>query len=165
MIAPEIKDFLEALSYVATIVGIPVAIIVFVFEKRKDRRQREIETFKDLGEEYVAYLTLCLEHPDLSGFDPCCYSEDAARSGLDAKTLTLLTVLVAMLESSFVLYQGHRSAIRAKQWQGWHDYIVDWAKRPDFRKAWPIIVSSQFDTDFVSYMDQIMRENESTSAT
>jgi hypothetical protein len=160
MTFPEIKDVLEALSYAATIIGIPVAICVFLIEKRKDRRQAEMDAFREADARYVSYLTLCLEHPDLKGFDPCCYSEGATKSGLNAQALTLFTVLVAMLESSYILYRDQRPAIRAKQWQGWHDYMVDWARRPEFRRAWPIVLRSQFDTDFVQYMDKIMRDAE-----
>jgi len=149
---------LEGISHLATIIGIPIAITIFVLEKRKHRKQLELEAFMEADERYRNHLMLCLQYPELNGFDPCCFGESAKNCDLDAKNLTMLALVVSMLESSFVLYRGHEEQLRSKQWQGWRLYMVDWARRPEFRKAWPVIRCSQFDTEFIECMDQIMKE-------
>ena len=70
----EFKDVLDAASYVATIIGIPVATLIFLNEKRKERSAREVETYVYSNEKYIEFLKLCLEHSDLDCFD--CSSRD-----------------------------------------------------------------------------------------
>ena len=163
MISPETKDFLEALSYLATIIGIPVAIVAFIAEKRKDRRARARDAYVEANARYIDYLTLCLEHPELDGFDLSEQDPDVRKSGLDVKKLALFTILISILETGYVLYADQRENARLRQWQGWHDYMVMWARRADFRIVWPLL-GPQFDTEFVQHMEKIMRETERTMA-
>jgi len=163
IISPETKDFLEALSYLATIVGIPVAIAAFVAEKRKDRQGREKEAYVEANARYVDYLKLCLEYPELDASDFSEQDQEVKDSGLGAKKLTLFTILVSILETGYILYADQREKALLRQWQGWSDYMEMWAGQPDFRMAWPLC-SPQFDTEFVQYMERIMREAEPTKA-
>lgn len=161
----EAKDILEAASYATTIIGIPIAILVFLYGKRKDRSAQEVDTYLHANEKYIQYLILCLEHPDLDCFDLSVLEPQVKATDLDIKRLTLLTILISMLETGYLLYRRHKTTIRRSQWQGWHDYMVMWASRPDFRRAWPAL-GPQFDSDFYVFMDQLLRDtrplNEST---
>ena len=118
MFLTEHKDLLEALSYLATIVGIPIAILAFLYEKRKDRLQREIETYTEANQRYIEYLTLCLEHPEFECAEFLPDDKNAAAAGLSVGKLTMFTILISLLEGGYVLYRSHRGAIRKKQWQG-----------------------------------------------
>jgi len=152
-----IKDLLEAASYAATIIGIPVVILVFLYEKKKDRAAQEIETYLSANDKYVHYLALCLEHPDLDCFDLSLLEPDVVATGLDIRKLTLFTILISTLETGFVLYRWHHTAIRRSQWQGWQEYMAMWASRPDFRQAWPAL-GPQFDLDFRKAMNLLIRD-------
>jgi hypothetical protein len=163
IISPETKDLLEALSYLATVIGIPVAIIAFIAEKRKDRRERERDAYIEANARYIDYLTLCFEHPELDAFDLSEQAPDVRESGLDVKKLALFTILISILETGYILYADQRENARLRQWQGWHDYMVMWARRADFRKAWPLL-GPQFDTEFVQHMEKIIRETEQPTA-
>jgi hypothetical protein len=153
MFTPDQKDLLEALSYLATVIGIPIAIIAFIAEKRKDRLQREIETYNEANQLYIDYLKLCLEHPELECAEFLPNDREVAAVGLNTGKLTMFTILISLLEGGYILYRKHRSEIRKKQWQGWDDYIIMWATREDFRKAWPLL-SPQFNTDFVAHVQR-----------
>ena len=120
MITPEFKSTLEALSYLATIIGIPVAIAVFLLEKRKDRFQQERETYVEANGRYIDYLTMCLEHPDLDCFEFTKDDPDLKEAGMDVKKLTALTILISLLESGYVLYRNQHTSARSTQWRGWH---------------------------------------------
>ena len=48
-----LNETIEMLSYLATILGIPIAIILFVNEKRQERRDREYGTYHALDEKYL----------------------------------------------------------------------------------------------------------------
>ena len=58
----------EMLSYVVTVVGLPMAISVFVFEQRKERNNEEEEVYQLLSDNYQEFLRVTLEHPDLRLF-------------------------------------------------------------------------------------------------
>ncbi len=60
-----LKDILEMLSYIATILGIPLALLLFWDEKRKERRDREYGTYDALDNKYIEFLQLLLEYPHL----------------------------------------------------------------------------------------------------
>ena len=57
--------WLEALSYVVTILGFPIAIIVFVYERRRSLQNEESELHRHLSEEYDNFLRLVLDNADL----------------------------------------------------------------------------------------------------
>ena len=71
--------------------------------------------------------------------------------------MTLFTILMALLESGYVLYRDQHTSARSTQWQGWHDYMVMWAQRADFRKAWSVS-GIQFDSEFAQHMEAIIRD-------
>jgi hypothetical protein len=58
----------ELLSYVVTVVGLPLAIAVFVFEQRKERNNEEEEVYQLLSDNYQEFLKIALENPDLRLF-------------------------------------------------------------------------------------------------
>lgn len=141
----------------AAFVGIPVAVLTYAAQKRKDRRLREMETYLQAKREYVEYLTLCLQNPDLGGYDLSLLEPHVSASGMDIRKLTMFTILTAMLEAGFILYADQRQEGRARQWAGWQQYLRMWASRPDFRKAWPV-VGPQFDSVFVQEMGRLIDE-------
>jgi len=162
MMSTEMMDILEALSYIATIIGIPVAIVAFLAEMRKSRRERERDAYVEANARYVGYLTLCLEHPELDGFDLSEQDPEVRDSGFEVKKLALFSILISILETGYILYADQRDNAELRQWQGWHDYMMMWASRPDFRKAWPLL-GPQFDTEFVQQMEKIMRDTATTT--
>ena len=55
----------ELLSYVVTVVGLPFAIGVFLFEQRKERENEEEATWQQLSDAYIDFLEVVLANPDL----------------------------------------------------------------------------------------------------
>ena len=155
LISPEIKDLLEALSYIATILGIPAAIVVFICQKKKERRAQELEAHYHANQLYIDYLKHCLDNPDLDAFELRQDDKEVVDSGLPYKQLILFTILISMMETAFLRYRNVHSTAQQTQWMGWHTYMLEWAKRSDFNKAWDIL-GPQFDTDFIKEMDKIV---------
>ena len=58
-------DFWEISSYVVTVVALPFAIIVFIWEQRKERQNEEEEIYQQLTDEYAEFSKILLEHADL----------------------------------------------------------------------------------------------------
>ena len=58
-------ELLEALSYLVTILGFPIAIFVFVYEHRRRLSNDENELHRQLSEEYDNFVRLTLDNADL----------------------------------------------------------------------------------------------------
>ena len=58
----------ELLSYVVTVVGLPLAICVFVYEQHKERKNEEELVYESISDNYQEFLRVVLEHPDLHLF-------------------------------------------------------------------------------------------------
>ena len=61
-------EIFELLSYVVTVVGLPLAIFVFLFEQRKERENEEEAVYQLLSDNYQDFLKVVLENPDLRLF-------------------------------------------------------------------------------------------------
>ncbi len=147
----DLKDELEALSYVATIVGIVIALFVFWSEKRKERRAREVEAYVRSTDRYIQYLILCLDNPETKTFDP-----DTIDRGMETPRLIMFSILICVFETAFLsLRRDAPRQIQERQWKGWESYITMWAGQQDFIKTWNI-VGVDFDSDFQAYMNTLL---------
>jgi hypothetical protein len=57
--------FWELLSYVVTVVGLPLAIFTCWQEQRKERENEEEETYQLLSDAYTDFLKLVMTNTDL----------------------------------------------------------------------------------------------------
>ena len=58
-------ELFELLSYVVTVVGLPLAIVTYWREQRKERENEDEETYQLLSVAYADFLKLVMENPDL----------------------------------------------------------------------------------------------------
>ena len=58
----------ELMGYVVTVIGLPLAIAVFLFEQRKERENEEEKVYQLLSDSYQDFLKVALENPDLRLF-------------------------------------------------------------------------------------------------
>ena len=59
------REWWEIASYVVTVIGLPLAILVFVYERRKERQSDDDELYQKLSTEYAEFLKLVLANADL----------------------------------------------------------------------------------------------------
>ena len=55
----------ELLSYIVTVVALPFAIGVFLFEQRKERENEEEAIWQQISDAYIDFLEVVLANPDL----------------------------------------------------------------------------------------------------
>ena len=55
----------ELLSYVVTVIGLPLAIALFFHEQRKERDNEDEEIHQQLADSYTGFMRLVLENADL----------------------------------------------------------------------------------------------------
>jgi len=151
------KEAIEVLSYLATLLGIPSAIVAYLLQKRKEQIEREHNYYESLNERYIKYLELCLENEKEDVFDVSKNNSGILNAGLSIKQLILYTILVSMLEAAFIKYPQLHEKVRKTQGEGWFKYMEGWAMDDKFRKAWTII-GNQFESRFVSHMNKLINK-------
>lgn len=154
--------FLEALSYVVTILGFPVAIFVFIYEQRRRLRAEESELHRRLSEEYDNFLRLALGHADLLLWR----STEAAASFTDEQLERrdiLFRMLVSLFEKAFIiLYSETMDRDATRRWLSWEDDMREWCRRPDFRALLPALLEGEDDA-FSAHIRRIAAEEEGTA--
>lgn len=154
---------LDILVKIAQLVGIPVGIVVYGLNKRKERLDREYGTYNALDEKYVEYLTLCLEHDDLDVADVPKGRAEPLTPEQRRRELIMFSILLSIMERAYLMYRDESDAARQSQWEGWSAYIVDWSRRPNFASAAPVL-SQQFDRRFSEYLDGLIQKSPSATA-
>ena len=148
----------ELLSYVVTIIGLPLAIFTFWQEQRKERENEEEETYQLLSAGYTDFLKLVMGNPDLQ------LRSRRATPALDdeqqERRQVVFEMLVSLFERAYLLaYDVEMTETQRRRWHSWDDYMREWCRRPDFRTMLPQLLEGE-DPDFATCILQIAREEE-----
>jgi hypothetical protein len=143
----------ELLSYVVTVIGLPLAIGVFFLEQRKERENEEEEVYQLLSDNYQDFLKVALENPDLRLFS------DQTAPSLSEEQVERQLIIFAMLMSLFeraylLLHEDDMSPKQARRWNSWEDYILEWLHKPQFRSCLPQLLRGE-DPSFVRYVERL----------
>jgi hypothetical protein len=143
----------ELLSYVVTVIGLPLAIFVFFFEQRKERENEDEEVYQLLSDNYQDFLKIALANPDLGLFS---VSESPALNlEQSERRFIIFSMLISLFERAYLLlYEDVMSPKQARRWNSWDDYVNEWCSRSDFRSALPQMLRGE-DPGFVRYIEQV----------
>ncbi|MCR4303719.1 MAG: hypothetical protein NUV63_05760 [Gallionella sp.] len=143
----------ELLSYVVTVVGLPLAIAVFVFEQRKERDNEEEEVYQLLSDNYQEFLKIALENPDLRLF---ASNETPALSDEQRERMFIIfSMLISLFERAYLLlYEDGMSEKQSRRWRSWEDYMGEWCSRADFRTMMPVLLRGE-DPAFAAYIQNL----------
>lgn len=143
----------EMMSYVVTVVGLPMAIGVFIFEQRKERDNEEEEVYQLLSDNYQEFLKIALEHPDLHIF---ANEETPALSFEQRERMFIIfSMLISLFERAYLLlYEEKMSVKQLRRWRSWEDYMGEWCNRADFRTALPTLLHGE-DPAFSGYIQSL----------
>ncbi len=149
------SEVLEIIANLATILGVPIAIIIFLREKRRDREENAIRAFETVDDKYSDFLELCSKYPHLHCY---LYSDDTIELSEEERIqrINLYEILICVFERGFVFYNNQPAKIKTIQWKGWNDYTGKWLEKESFKEAWNL-VKATYDTDFVKFMDSIQK--------
>jgi hypothetical protein len=150
-------EWSELLSYIVTVIGLPMAIIVFIYEQRKERQSDDEEVYQRLSDEYTTFLKLVLEHADLHLLRSAPNLPPLNEEQMERKFL-LIGILVALFERAYLLvYDDHMNKQTRRMWQTWDDYMREWCRREDFRAMMVSHLKGE-DPDFQAYIQRIAEE-------
>jgi len=147
-------EFWEILSYIVTVVGLPMAILVFIYEQRRERQNEEEEIFQRLSDEYREFLKLALDNADLH-----LLRREGARHDLTEeqkeRRFVIFGILVSLFERAYLLvYEENMNKQARRMWQSWEDYMREWVRRADFRGALPQLLEGE-DPEFTAYIRRL----------
>jgi hypothetical protein len=150
----------ELMSYVVTVIGLPLAIFVFLYEQRRERENEEEEVYQLLSDNYQQFLKVALAHPDLKLFSA------RESEGLSAEQRERMFIIFSMLVSLFeraylLLYEEDMSPKQARRWRSWDDYMAEWCRRRDFRAVLPRLLNGE-DPQFAAHIARLADRESAT---
>jgi hypothetical protein len=141
------------LSYMVTVIGLPLAIGVFVFEQRKERDNEDEEVYQLLSDNYQDFLKVTLENPDLRLFSAEKTPELTGEQ--HERMYIIFSMLISLFERAYLLlYDEQMSDKQLRRWRSWEDYMREWCMREDFRNALADQLGGE-DPDFVDYLQDL----------
>ena len=146
----------ELMSYIVTTIGLPLAIVVFLYEQKKERDNEEEEVYQLLSDNYQDFLNVALGNTDLRLFSaeqtPELTQEQRERM------LIIFIMLISLFERAYLLlYAPKMSSAQLRRWRSWEDYMREWCRREDFRALLPELLEGE-DPDFVNYLRALVAE-------
>ena len=151
-----IMEVWELLSYVVTVIGLPMAVTVFIYEQRKERDNEDEEVYQLLSDAYHDFLKLVLANPDLK------LRSQAATPDLTEEQQERMQVIFEMLISLFeraylTAFDDRMTAKQQRRWHSWDDFMREWVRRDDFRAQLPRLLQGE-DADFAEYIRRLAKE-------
>ena len=150
------RDAWELASYIVTALGLPVAILFFALEQRKERDNEEEEQYQLLSDAYNDFLKVVLEHPDLQlrTNEPLPDPTPEQRE----RMLVIFDMLISLFERAYlVAFKPDMGETERRRWNSWDDYMREWCRREDFHNALPLLLRGE-DPEFVEYIRRIASE-------
>lgn len=151
----------ELLSYVVTVIGLPLAIFIFVHEQRKERRHEEEAVYESISDNYQEFLHVVLEHPDLHLFSMAKTPELTAEQY--ERMQVIFSMLVSLFERAYLLlYEEGDNAEKQRRWHSWDDYMREWCSREDFRDSLESLLAGE-DEGFSNYIRGLAEQAQSST--
>ena len=152
----------ELLSYIVTTIGLPLAIVVFLYEQKKERDNDEEEVYQLLSDNSQDFLKIALDNPDLRLFS----AEDIPARTMEQRErmLIIFNMLVSLFERAYLLlYEPKMSSKHLRRWRSWEDYMREWCRRGDFRALLPSLLEGE-DPEFGAYIRELAAKESPTGS-
>jgi hypothetical protein len=151
----------ELASYMVTVIGLPLAILLFLFEQRKERANEEDGVYQLLANAYNDFLKVVIDNADLH-----------LRSNVPTPDLTpeqrermlaIFDMLISLLERAYLTaWSPEMTPEQARRWNSWEDFMRQWVRRDDFYRRLPELLRGE-DPQFAEYLLALAREERGTA--
>jgi len=140
----------ELASYVVTVIGLPLAILLFLYEQRKERANEEDEVYQLLSNAYNDFLKVVIDNADLhlrsNAPTPDLTPEQRERM------LAIFDMLISLLERAYLTaWSPTMTPEQARRWNSWEDFMRTWVRRDDFYNRMPELLRGE-DPQFAEYL-------------
>jgi hypothetical protein len=150
------QELWELASYVVTVLGLPLAIGIFLWQERNERANEEEEGYQLLSDAYNDFLKIVLAHPDLHlrANEPLPNPSPEQNE----RMLVIFDMLISLFERAYlVAYKEKMNQEERRRWNSWDDYMREWCRRDDFHNALPLLLRGE-DPDFQAYIRRVAQE-------
>jgi hypothetical protein len=155
------REFWELASYIVTVLGLPLAIGIFLWQEKNERANEEEEGYQLLSNAYNDFLKVVLAHPDLHLRTNEPLPNPTPEQ--NERMLVIFDMLISLFERAYlVAYEEDMSTDERRRWNSWDDYMREWCRREDFHNALPLLLRGE-DPDFQTYIRRIADEERSGS--
>ena len=149
-------DFWEQASYVVTVIGLPLAIFVFLADQRRERRNEEDEVYQLLSNAYNDFLRVVIDNPDLRLRSRTATPDLSAEQ--QERMLVILDMLISLLERAYLTaYSDRMNEAQRRRWNSWEDFMREWVRRDDFYYRLPQLLKGE-DPEFAAYLQRLAEE-------
>lgn len=149
-------DTWEVASYVVTVIGLPLAIVVFILEQRRERRNEEDEVYQLLSNAYNDFLRVVIDNPDLRLRSQTVTPDLSAEQ--QERMLAIFDMLISLLERAYLTaYADDMTAAQRRRWNSWEDFMREWVRRDDFYYRLPVLLKGE-DPEFAGYLQRLAEE-------
>jgi hypothetical protein len=163
MLSESTLQFWEFLSYLVTVLALPMALYAFWRESRAERdnelkeiQQREDEIYIQLSQQYSAFLESILANTELGLLDERPEDAPPLTATQQQKKIVYYEMLIALFERAYILlYEDAPSKDASRRWGTWADYISWWLEKPDFR-AYARTTLEGEDPEFAAFLQARM---------
>ena len=151
----------ELASYVVTVIGLPLAISLFLYEQRKERANEEDEVYQLLSNAYNDFLKVVIDNADLhlrsNAPTPDLTPEQRERM------LAIFDMLISLLERAYLTaWSADMTPAQARRWNSWEDFMREWVRRDDFYHRMPELLRGE-DPQFAAYLRALAQEERGSS--
>lgn len=150
--------YLETATYIITILGLPLALYIYIDEQKTQRAEREYGTYDALDDKYIELQQLCLQYPKLDIFDSPFISPNKLTEEDEKQEEAILLIRISIFERAFLMYQREAAKAKENQWYGWEVDIIEWLERKNFKDIWEVH-KQYYDKTFVQHFDQKLNIN------
>ncbi len=155
------KEAWELASFVVTVVGLPLAILTFLYQSRRERANEEEEEYQLLNDAYIDFLEVVLKNSDLHLRSNTPTPDLSPEQ--EERMLVIFDMLIALFERAYlVAYDENMPADKARRWNSWEDFMREWCRRESFRAQLPELLRGE-DPAFSQYIRRLAAEESQDS--
>ena len=146
----------EFASYVVTVIGLPLAIVIFFVQQRRERRNEEDEVYQLLSDAYNDFLRVVIDNPDLRLRSNSPTLDLSAEQ--QERMLVIFDMLISLLERAYLTaYSEEMTEAQQRRWNSWQDFMREWLRRDDFYYRLPQLLKGE-DPEFAAYLQALAEE-------
>jgi hypothetical protein len=150
------RDTWEVASYAVTVIGLPLAILVFLMEQRKERANEEDEVHQLLANAYNDFLKVVIDNADLH----LRIKEPTRDLGPEQRErmLAIFDMLISLFERAYITtWRPRMNDVQQRRWNVWEDFMREWIRRDDFYARLPELLKGE-DPQFAAHIRRLAAE-------
>lgn len=152
-----IKDIAQIIYYITLSIAGPLALMEYLKAKKRERLEKEYDTYDELDNRFFDYQKLALEYYDLDILDVPNNDPSLAFDKKRKQEMVAHSILFSLFQRAYLMFSSQTEIFKDKQWSGWKLFLNVFIRRESVRSAWQLSKTT-YDTDFQAFMDAKIAE-------